>query len=70
MASTVTVDVENQVILDPGTPQERNLTAAAQECLACARTYPQCRSPRPGADCPVFLPDLALEVVVRRYPRS
>ncbi|MGK2964691.1 MAG: hypothetical protein ACSLFM_03700 [Tepidiformaceae bacterium] len=63
MAATYTIDVENQVILDPGTESELNLTALGLECSGCARTFPTCGSIRPGSDCPVFIAALHLRMI-------
>lgn len=63
MAATYTIDVENQVILDPGTESELNLTARGLECFGCARTFPSCGSVRPASECPVFIPALHLRMI-------
>ncbi len=56
MPGTYTIDVEDQVILNPGTPGAQNLTRAGLECTACAMSYPACGSPNPRSACPLFLP--------------
>ncbi|MEX2081587.1 MAG: hypothetical protein WEC33_08215 [Dehalococcoidia bacterium] len=61
MLASYTIDVENQVILNPGGPSQRNLTAAGLECSACALRYPDCGSRRPGSNCPVFIASPELE---------
>lgn len=63
MAATYTIDVENQVILDPGTDSELNVTVSGLECSACAREFPSCGSIRPGSDCPVFIAAMSLRYV-------
>jgi len=68
LAATYTIDVENQVILDPGTENEMNLTARGLECWACAREFPSCGSLRPGSECPVFIAAMNLRHVAPPEP--
>ena len=70
MPTTYTIDVENQLILDPGTESELNLTLLGLECSACARRFPSCGSIRPGSDCPVLIPALHLQMVAAKQPAT
>ena len=46
--------IDDHVLLSPGRPDERDITARGEECEWCVKTYPACGSKQPHSYCPII----------------